>query len=131
MQVRPLRLDGDDRHRAVCGVLKDIENGPYRDREGMTHHVLVRYLRENTFGLWTNRQSVNKWRQAKPGTLFFWDNKYCVKPHEPEATAELCRELKRLGRQVASRQCGPALVEVYERLPDGSSAKEVAKEPSN
>jgi len=125
VQVRPLHLGRTPGHRVVERVLKDLSQKGYRRRPGLSQHVLIRYLRENTDPVYSNEHALKRWRSARPGTLFFWESKYCDKPHEPETTRELHESLRRLGRLIqADRERGvppekDVSVEVYERLGEG------------
>lgn len=120
-QVHPMTLVCDKNHYVVHRAVRAIEQSEYRDRPGITQHVLVRFLRRNTTALYGNSHALAMWRKAQPGTLFFWENKYCYKPHEMESTELLWQEMWRLGRQVHKSEQMSAVAVVFERRGDTSS----------
>jgi len=127
-QVRPLSLDASKEHYTISRAVKAIAQSEYRDRPAITQHVLVRFLRPNTRGIGGNRQAIAAWRNAEPGTLFFWENKYCYKPRDMESTNLLWRQMRRLGRLVHKSEHMTAVAMVFERRRDthSRSSTEVA-----
>ena len=118
VQIRPLHLENSPGHCVVKRALKNLSRSEYRDRLGLSQHVLIRYLRENTDMAFSNRDALEKWRSAESGTLFFWENKYCSKPHEPDSTRKLHESVRRLGRLIQADEERGVVMEIYERLPD-------------
>ncbi len=117
VQVRPLSLLCD-RHHIVCGdAVEAIAAGEFRDRPGLTQHVVIRFLRPATASAFSNEDALERWRAAGAGTLFFWDSKYCYKPHELPSTEALYAELHRLGRLAHESECDGARVQVFVRAP--------------
>ena len=139
-QVQPLSLlrTSDHYHRVLLAAVRAIDESEYRDSRGITQHVLIRFLRKNTDALFSNQDALDKWRRARPGTLFFWENKYCYKKLEPQSTVRLYEEMFDLGRSiyrggqeesigVTFRPQGQgAAVEVFVRLPDQREGRDVA-----
>jgi hypothetical protein len=97
--LRPLRLSDSPLLEALAHAVEFIE-ARYPNRPGMSQHVVVQYLLPDSITLYSNADALAKWRQAPPGSLFVWESKYCVKPHEPKSTADLREALDRLGREV-------------------------------
>jgi hypothetical protein len=118
VQIRPLHLESSPAHCVVGRALAELAHSEYRDRPGISQHVLIRYLREDTQALFSNHHALEQWRSAEPGTLFFWENKYCEKPHEPASTRELHESMRRLGRLIQTDEEKGVVIEIYERLPD-------------
>lgn len=118
-QVRPLTImqTPDQVHVAVYQAVRAIEDSEYADRPALTQHVLIRFLRKSrTTAVFSNQDALDKWISAEPGTLFFWESKYCYKPNEMESTRQLYASLWRLGRIVHNGGNASAVVQVFERL---------------
>jgi len=123
VQVRPLRLDRSSEHYVVCRALDHVAGSPYAGRGGLTQHTLILYLRQNTEPLHGNEAAIRTWRRARPGTVFFWDSKYCHKPHQPDSTRRLREELRRLGERIFKATDRGKSVEVFVRKDDGVATK--------
>ena len=121
VQIRPLRLENSPAHCVIGRALAELASSEFRDRRGISQHVMIRYLRKNTGVLFDNHDALEKWRSAEPGTLFFWENKYCSKPHEPDSTRKLRESMRRFGRLIQAHEEKGCVVEVYERLNKGRS----------
>ncbi len=113
--TRPLRLSDSNMHRAIVGVLYEIKQSPHAGNAGLSLHVMLRHLRPGTDAAPDLETAVAKWQTAAPGTLFFWESKYCVEPHKPHPTQYLKDELQRLGREVSSVTCEDSKAVVYVR----------------
>lgn len=116
-QVRPMPLGYDGFHSAVAKAVRDVNRPPYAGREMITQHVIVRYLWGGGEAAFGNEVALDLWNQAEPGTLFFWENKYCYKPHEMASTHELYDAMWARGRRVYRCDVDGAVVEVFERRP--------------
>ncbi len=114
--IRPLRLDVSALHRVVIHSVRKTDSEPYANRVGFSQHVLIQHLRPGTIAVASNEDGIDKWRTASPGSLFFWESKYCVKPHKPQSTQMLQDELNRLGRIVAESEDSGYTAIVYERI---------------
>jgi len=118
-QVKPLSLvaNNDGMHLVVSQAVEHIRGSKFRNSPALTQHVLVRFLRDDaqTKALSGNDISIRRWRQAKPGTLFFWDSKYCYKKDQMDSTGELYRLLNEWGRLVYECRAPNARAEVYVR----------------
>lgn len=98
--TRPLRLADSPMHRVIIASVEYAQAQPYANRPAFAQHVLIQHLRPGTAPAFSNQDAIEKWKQAAPGTLFFWESKYCLKPHEPESTTALQEQLHRLGKVI-------------------------------
>ena len=117
-QVGPLRVDYSSEHHVVCLALEHVAESAYADNPGLTQHTLILYLRKNTDSLYGNEAAIRGWQRAEPGTVFFWDSKYCHKPHKAASTRRLREELRRLGELVFQATDRGKSVEVFVRRPN-------------
>ena len=115
--VRPLSLEGDQYHQMLAQavwVMKD----EHPDNRAISGHVLVYLLRESTMTVANTNDARRKWIRSRPGTLFFWENKYggTDDPYDPCGT--LYAELWHRGKSIYRDSYWDAQVEVFERLND-------------
>jgi hypothetical protein len=120
-EVKPLRLTDLPMYRALL-TARDRAAADYADNLGYCQHVFLQHYRENTEPIFSNEHAIDVWQQAQPGTLYFWENQYALKPHEPETTQRLLDELQRLGTRIVEVRGEPyytfvpvAIVQVYVR----------------
>ncbi|MBS3733423.1 MAG: hypothetical protein KGY99_00660 [Phycisphaerae bacterium] len=118
-QVRPLWMDNnvDGMHRAVLHSVDQLRRKGLSERRALTQHVLICYLHDNAKKV-GGHEALRRWRAAPPGTLFYWDSKYCATPGSPAAQSALYAALQRGGRLVAQASCAGCHVEVYARTGD-------------
>ncbi len=119
LQVRPFTFDAnpDGAHIVMSKAVAYIDKSEYRDNPAVSQHVLVRFLRDEaeTKLAGSNAEAIDAWRTATPGTMFFWESKYCYKPHEPDSTNRLYKELMEWGTLVYRNDLKGVRVEVYKR----------------
>jgi hypothetical protein len=120
-QVRPMDLRRERFHRVVSDTVTALAKGPYAERPGISQHVLICFLREGVEAASGNVDAMDQWRDAPPGTLFFWENKYCYKSHEMPSTLALCEQLQEHGRLVHEEEYETAVVQVFEKLASSPS----------
>ena len=113
--AKPLRMSDSPMHRVILAAVRHVEAGPYVENPGISQHTLLGFLRPETDPLFSNADALSRWQQAEPGTLFFWENKYCLKPHEPDSTHRLIESLDRLGRVLFIARDGHCRAVVYLR----------------
>ncbi len=63
----------------------------------------------------SNAEALGLWREAAPGTLFFWENKYCGSPEQEHSGAEVWAELNRLGEMLLPTWFARGSEEEYQR----------------
>jgi hypothetical protein len=124
-EIRPLSIAGSPMHTVVRDALRELDHTPYANEPCITCHVLVRQLRTAPTKICDFHTGLDKWENSPPGTLFFWENKYCVKssrqgeprPIGPED--ELAIALETSGHLIAaadnSDTDGDDFAEVYVR----------------
>lgn len=79
-EIRPLSIASSSMHVVVRDAVRQLDNTPYADRPCLTCHVLVGQLRKGqTIGGLNFRSACEAWEKAPSGTLFLWENKYCIK----------------------------------------------------
>jgi hypothetical protein len=120
-EVRPLRIADSSMHVAVARSARYLAGTPYADRPAITAHVLVPMLHRNTRVSLRPEAGLAQWANCPPGTLFFWDSKYCVKPGRPAAQDTLRPVLRRLGRSVCGASEQQDRVEVFELVSGGAA----------
>ncbi|NBB96202.1 MAG: hypothetical protein GVY16_10760 [Planctomycetes bacterium] len=98
VEVHPLRLSDSAMHETLLLVRDRAAVMGYGENLGYAQHVLLQHHRPHTLSPGGNDQSVTLWRQAQPGTLYFWENKYAHKPHDMESTQRLQDALERFGK---------------------------------
>ncbi len=121
-EVRPLRLTDSPMHCALLEALNRTAAANYAGNLGYSQHVFLQYYRENTKPAYSNENAIEIWQQAEPGTLYFWESQYALKPHEPETSQQLLDELQRLGTRIVEVRDEPLytfmpapVVQVYVR----------------
>ena len=113
--VRPLVLCCDPIHTVAVQAVRAMSVSPHRFSPGLTRHVLIGFLRENTQCVGDIADVQRRWRMAAPGTLFFWDSKYCQEGTDPQASRRLHEYLSSLGRLVYSAEDNQEVVQVFFR----------------
>jgi hypothetical protein len=132
-QVHPLMLSSnpDGAHLAVNEAVEWVAASEHRDAAAITQHVMIRFLRgeKKTHRLGTNEEAIERWMDAEPGVLFFWESKYCFKRKLPTAeqeaagveppptasTLELYRKLREWGKLLWRLDFRGVVIEVYVR----------------
>ncbi len=113
--TRPLMLADSAMHRVIIASVESTQASPYATRPALAQHVLIQHLRPGTAAVFSNSDAITKWQRAQPGTLFFWESKYCVKLHEQKSTIALRNELYRLGNVVCHNEDSSEHAIVFER----------------
>lgn len=113
--ARPLRLRDSALNRVLLEAVAYVRQEGLADRPVLCQHTLMLYLHENSAQPSGNDEALGAWRSAEPGTLFVWENKYCLKPHEPESTQQLIDALEASGRLLTIIRSGPYTAKVYVR----------------
>lgn len=104
VRVKPLPLE-DVMWVSGRDAVAEIEKGPYADRPALSTHPLCVYLREDkTKSVESYEGACLRWANAKPGTLFFWDNKYGMDTNAPDGVGPLYRALLEHGRAICTRE---------------------------
>jgi hypothetical protein len=107
-EIRPLSIASSSMHVVVRDAVRQLEQTPYADNPCLTCHVLVGQLRTGqTIGGLNFHSACEAWEKSPPGTLFFWENKYCIRsarrgedrPEHPQD--ELGIALARDGQMIA------------------------------
>jgi hypothetical protein len=121
-EFRPLKLSDSPMHMALIDARDAVAAKGYGDRLAYSQHVLLQHHRPNTRAAYGNEWSIDMWREAEPGTLYVWENKYASKAHDPESSEELTEVLARYGeciydttRPAANDMETPPRVMVYVR----------------
>ncbi|MFW6065768.1 MAG: hypothetical protein ACOC9S_03020 [Planctomycetota bacterium] len=117
IQVRPLRLSDSPMHRLIARAVRAAENSPHAGNTMLTQHAVAHYLASNTAPAYSIADCVEKWRQARDGTLLLWESKYCRKPWEPRGSRLLRDELDRLGDMIYHDSTNGKMVMVYVKGP--------------
>lgn len=113
--TRPLSLRSQPVDRAICMAAETLEPRLGPTDVLLTQHCLVKYLlprAKHCFGL---EESVKAWQAADEGSRFFWDSKYCWKPHELQASQEFQALLERTGQREIERFDAEAGAVVYRK----------------
>lgn len=117
----PMVFAGNQERRPVMQCLYETPQLWDPDQGVLALHPLIRFCRggdlPTVFGL---DEAMQRWREAEPGTLFVWDNRYgqwtgFPRSEPTEQGQALRRSLRRLGRTVAAYDNGWARVELYRR----------------
>ncbi|MFB3894635.1 MAG: hypothetical protein ACE15C_21755 [Phycisphaerae bacterium] len=147
VQVHPLRMGTDDMQLSAMEAVEAVQSRPdLARRPAITGYAAVKFLRPETYLIGDYTEGVALWAKARPGTLYFWENKYGYRPEGNDPNSQLYadltkmglrplggdvwgplhEELVRHGRQVVPRayhgdQAYAGIVEVYERLDDATA----------
>jgi hypothetical protein len=114
MVIRPLRWTDMPDGRLIVRTIDHLNEAGLGGAPAISQHVIVQHLwgaRE----VGGNAQAIDAWQGAAPGTLFFWESKYCFKPHEPVSTADLQRILHQRGRVIYRDREGDCKMIVFRR----------------
>ncbi len=125
VQVRPLQMDNtwDGMHAALERSIEDVEARGMGSRPAITKHVLLYYRIPTVIRAYTNEQACRMWRRAEPGTLFYWDSKYCAPSGGVRPPGPLRRALRERGELLFWTRCREARVEVYLRRAGRASSR--------
>jgi hypothetical protein len=129
-QVRPLSVEHIPLHHELQSLIRDLDKNNLGDRPFISQHVFVLYCHGNTKLVHGDANAIERWTNAKPGTLYVWENKYSHKPRRASDTASpkpLLDVLRQSGKCIAVKTrpkthvsfglyFSPVRIEVYERL---------------
>jgi hypothetical protein len=119
IQTRVLSLSAEPHHSVVSQAVDVLKARPEGVPRVLSQHVLVTYLMGDLGRTCSgNEEALRQWTEAPSGTAFVWENKYSVKPHEPQTTAALQKALRAHGESVVHLTEGEAVVEIFVRRPD-------------
>ena len=117
VRVKPLPLN-DGIWQSGRDAVAEIDAGPYANCQALSTHAICVYLREDkTKSVGSYEGARLDWANAKPGTLFFWDNKYGIDDSSPDGVGLLYRDLLRCGQTVCVREHDDGQVIVFLRKP--------------
>jgi hypothetical protein len=124
-EIRPLSIANSSMHVVVRDAVRQVAQTPYADKPCLTCHVLVGLLRTGPTRVIDFKCACDVWEKSPPGTLFFWENKYCIKssrkdePRPIEPQDELETALENDGHLIAAANNadmdGDDFAEVYVR----------------
>ncbi len=135
LQIEPLSPYSDPHRFVVTEAVKFVKSKPeFAGLHAKGSHPMLDVIRpDNTEVTWSGpNDGMRLWKLSPPGTLYFWDNKYCGKSRDKDANGdcgELEKSLNALGKRVFcfpadydSRPCTapseyPACVQVFIKLP--------------
>jgi len=119
VQVRPLTHENDPDRLVVAKALERLKQEPCADNDALTGHVLAGFLRpRNTQVVYSVPNAIERWRAAKPGTLYIWDRKYGGGAVPEDPMGPLHWELRQRGQLILEAAVGDSAAEVFLRLPD-------------
>jgi len=102
-------------HAPLAKVMRMVEEGPYARSPILTCHVVSRILTDSECVVLPPGDALPRWENARPGTLFIRDSKYCPVPCDLDTPDEASLVLDRCGRLLYTAGDVDAWVEVFVR----------------
>jgi len=115
-QARVLSLSDEKHHSLLSDALSQLEERRAEGVPVLSQHVLISYLMGDEARMCSgNSAALEAWNAAEEGSWFVWENKYCLKPHEPETTELLRNRLNEGGVSLLRLNRDGAQVEIFVR----------------
>lgn len=119
-EVRPLTISASTMHVLLRQTVRQVEALSEAGNPGITCHVVIPLMREHTRVILRPEAAQAAWRDSAPGTLFFWNSKYCGPATPDSPQGPLHAALVQHGRLVARVSDDTDSVEVYAKTPGPS-----------
>jgi len=116
--IRPLTIAASPLNAALAECLRGTSRTRFADNPALTTHVLVAHIRPNSDVVDNPADAMDRWKRARPGTVFFWDSKYGREPGEFDRLGRLYAELELRGGMLTSHWVAGRGAAVFVRLPD-------------
>jgi hypothetical protein len=113
--ARPLMLDSTPMDSLLAQVSRQEAVNRHAGLAGITSHAVMPMIRPNTQLVLNPREALQRWLASPPGTLLFWDSKYCAAGLAGDNQSELADRLKQGGVMIAKLSNGSDTVEAYVR----------------
>jgi hypothetical protein len=100
--ARPLTLESIPMNSLLAQANHQEAVARYAGQAAITSHAVMPMIRPNTQLALNPHEAVQRWLASPPGTLFFWESKYCGAGVATEGEDELITSLRQGGVMIAS-----------------------------
>jgi hypothetical protein len=120
--ARPLTLESTPMNSLLARASRHEAVARYAGCAAIASHAVVSMIRPNTQLVLNFHEALQRWLASPPGTLLFWENKYCGTGMTTAGQDGLVAPLEHGGVMVVRLTRGDDVVEVYVRSQGPTSA---------